>query len=91
MSVEIADFNTSKSSASYLQLNSAETTSTNETVMSEGECSSLHQTNIICSSALDGVESLCQFCTPMSVVSEYYLTRSSTNNSSNPYSLENKQ
>eukprot|EP00957_Ditylum_brightwellii_P010372 784182-Ditylum_brightwellii.AAC.1 len=91
ISVEIADFDTSKSSASHLPLNFAETTSTNEAVMSESECSSLHYTNSICLSALDGVESLCQLCSPMSVVSEYYLTKSSTNNLSNPYSLENKQ
>eukprot|EP00957_Ditylum_brightwellii_P049116 3726723-Ditylum_brightwellii.AAC.1 len=91
MSVEIADFNTSKSSASYLPLNSAEMTSMNESVMCESECSSLHQTNSICSSVLDGVELLCQLCTPMSVVLEYYLTRSSTNNLFDPYSLENKQ
>eukprot|EP00957_Ditylum_brightwellii_P040811 3089773-Ditylum_brightwellii.AAC.1 len=42
MSFEIADFNTSKSSASHLPLNSAEMTSTNEPVMRESECSSLH-------------------------------------------------
>eukprot|EP00957_Ditylum_brightwellii_P101888 7765834-Ditylum_brightwellii.AAC.1 len=90
MSAEIVDFNTSKSSASHLPLNSAETTSMNEPVMSECECSSLHQTNSIWSSALDGVESLCQLCTLTSIVSKYYLTRTSTNNLSNPYSLENK-
>eukprot|EP00957_Ditylum_brightwellii_P166765 12693891-Ditylum_brightwellii.AAC.1 len=91
MPVEIADFIISKSSASYLPLNSAEMTSTNDPVMSESECSSLHQINSICSSALNIVELLYQICSPTSVVLEYYLTMSSTNNLSNPYSLENKQ
>eukprot|EP00957_Ditylum_brightwellii_P121568 9271225-Ditylum_brightwellii.AAC.1 len=91
MSVDIADFNITESSASYCPLKSAEATAMNESVMSESESSVDHQTNSICSFVLDGIESLCQLCTPMSVASEYHLTRSSINTLCDPYSLENEQ
>eukprot|EP00957_Ditylum_brightwellii_P160062 12184189-Ditylum_brightwellii.AAC.1 len=54
----------SESSASYLLLNSAEATEMNESVTSESESSVDHQSNSVCSSVLDGIESLCQLCTP---------------------------
>eukprot|EP00957_Ditylum_brightwellii_P076550 5818551-Ditylum_brightwellii.AAC.1 len=85
------NFNIAESSASYLSLNSAEATTMNESVESENESSVDHQTNIICSSMLDGIKSLCQLCTPMSVALEYHLTRSSTNNLFNLYSHQNEQ
>eukprot|EP00957_Ditylum_brightwellii_P003235 246391-Ditylum_brightwellii.AAC.1 len=91
MSIDIADLNITESSASYLSLNSAEATAMNESVTSESESSVDHQTNSICISVLDGIESLCQLCTPMFVTSEYHPTRSSTNNLFDPYSLKNEQ
>eukprot|EP00957_Ditylum_brightwellii_P125820 9591662-Ditylum_brightwellii.AAC.1 len=60
MSVEIADFNTSKSSASHLLLNSAEMITMNESAMSESKCSFLHQTNSICRVTLSAM--LSHFC-----------------------------
>ena len=88
-----SDTSESDSSASDLYVNSAVATAINasDTSGSGSESSVDHQTNSISSSVLDGIESICQLCTPMSVASEYHLTRSSANNVFNPYSLENER